>query len=181
MADDSTDTAFGFIIFILFLALLGYAAGGGSWPSSTARTTTTYPDTTPSTTSTSRSETNIPGGRLESCEGKIVANKTARGSNGHVNLKVYFAEENDRNCAVATAVGWAPKTQGRLTVRLKFSDYDGTEWPEYAVAWSQPHTTQLGGVYLDDTYNRCILASATYAPYTGMDKVTVSIGPTGCN
>ena len=109
MADDATDTAFGFIIFILFLALLGYAAGGGSWPSSTAKTTTTYPDTTSSTTSTSRSETNIPGGRLESCEGKIVANKTARGSNGHVNLKVYYTKENDRNCAVATRVGWAPR------------------------------------------------------------------------
>ena len=27
MADDSTDSAFGFILFILFLALLGYAAG----------------------------------------------------------------------------------------------------------------------------------------------------------
>ncbi len=183
MADDATDTAFGFIIFILFLALLGYAAGG-SFPSSTAGTTTadpTYPDTTSSTTSTSRSETNIPGGRLESCAGKIVANKTARSSNGHLNLKVYYTEDNDRNCAVATRVGWAPRTQGRLTVRLKFSDYDGTQWPEYAVAWSQPHTTQLGGVYLDDTYNRCISAAATYAPYTGMEKVTVNIGPTGCN
>ena len=39
MADDSTDTAFGFILFMLFLALLGYAAGGGGWPSSTAGTT----------------------------------------------------------------------------------------------------------------------------------------------
>ena len=67
-------------------------------------------------------------------------------SNGSVNLKVYYTKDNDRNCAVATRVGWASKTQGRLTVRLKFSDYDGTQWPEYAVAWSQPHTTQLGGV-----------------------------------
>ena len=40
MADDATDTAFGFIIFILFLALLG-AAAGGTWPSSSAGTTTT--------------------------------------------------------------------------------------------------------------------------------------------
>jgi hypothetical protein len=184
MADDSTDTAFGFILFVLFLALLGYAAGGGSWPSSTADTTTadpTYPTTTGPNTSTSRSETNIPGGRLRTCQGKVVANKTARSSNGSLNLKVYYTEDNDRNCAVATRVGWADKTQGRLSVRLKFSDYDGTQWPEYAVAWSQPHTTQLGGVYLDDTYNRCISASATYAPYTGMENVTVSIGPTGCN
>ena len=185
MADDATDTAFGFIIFILFLALLGYAAGGGSWPSSTADTTTadpttSYPDNT-TTTATSRSETNIPGGKLESCPGKIVANKTARSSNGNLNLKIYYSDDNDRNCAVATRVGWGANMQGRMTVRLRFSDYDGTQWPEYAVAWSQPHTTQIGGVYLDDTYNRCISASATYAPYTGMDKVTVSIGPSGCN
>jgi Flp pilus assembly protein TadG len=182
MADDSTDTIFGFILFVLFLALLGYAAGGGGFPSSRAGTTTAAPTITPGPyTSTSRSDTNIPGGRLKTCEGKVVANKTARSSNGSVNLKVYYTEKNDRNCAVATAVGWAPRTQGRLTVRLKFSDYDGTQWPEYAVAWSQPHTTQLGGVYLDDTYNRCVSASATYAPYTGMDRVTVNIGPHGCN
>ena len=139
-----------------------------------------YPDNT-TTTATSRSETNIPGGKLESCPGKIVANKTARSSNGNLNLKIYYSDDNDRNCAVATRVGWGANMQGRMTVRLRFSDYDGTQWPEYAVAWSQPHTTQLGGVYLDDTYNRCISASATYAPYTGMDKVMVSIGPSGCN
>ena len=181
MADDATDAAFGFIIFILFLALLGYAAGGIS--SSTAGTTTTGVPTTTTTTpsTTSRTETNIPGGTLETCKGTVVANKTARGSNGNVNLKVYFTEDNDRNCAVATRFGWPSRTQGRLSVRLRFSDYEGTQWPEYVVAWSQPHTTQLGGVYLDDTYNRCISASATYAPYTGMENVTVSIGPTGCN
>jgi hypothetical protein len=180
MADDSTDTAFGFIIFILFLALLGYAAGG-TWSSSSAGTTTPTTTYTTPPTSTSRSETNIPGGTLDTCPGKVVANKTARSSKGSVNLKVYFSEDSDRNCAVATRFGWAPKTQGRLTLRLKFSDYDGTQWPEYAVAWSQPHTTQIGGVYLDDTYNRCISAAATFAPFTGMDRVTVSMGPIGCN
>jgi hypothetical protein len=181
MADDATDTAFGFIVFILFLALLGYAASGVS--SSTAGTTTTGWPTTTTTTppTTSRTETNIPGGTLESCKGTVVANKTARSSNGNVNLKVYYTEDNDRNCAVATRFGWAPRTQGRLSVRLSFSDYEGTSWPEYAVAWSQPHTTQLGGVYLDDTYNRCVSATASFAPFTGMDKVTVSMGPIGCN
>jgi hypothetical protein len=186
MADDSTDTAFGFIIFILFLALLGYAAGGSTWPSSTAGTTTpkpmpTYTTTTPTNTSTDRSETNIPGGPLESCSGRIIANKTDSSGNGSVNIKVYFSENSDRNCAVGTQFGWPPRTQGRLTVRLRFSDYQGTQWPEYAVVSSQAHTTQVGGVYLDDTYNRCVTASATYAPFTGMDKVSVSTGAIGCN
>jgi hypothetical protein len=184
MADDATDTAFGFIIFILFLALLGYAAGGSTWPSSTARTTTpnpTYTTTTPTDTSTDRSETNIPGGPLESCPGKIIANKTDSSSSGSVNIKVYYSENSDRNCAVGTRFGWPSRTQGQLTVRMRFSDYDGNRWPEYAVASSQPHTTQVGGVYLDDTYNRCVTASTTFDPFTGMDKVSVSTGAVGCN
>jgi hypothetical protein len=186
MADD-TDTAFGIILFLLFLALIGYAVGGGSWTSSTAGTTTPNPTpiytTTPgSTTATSKSGTNIPGGTLQSCPGKVIANKTATSSNGSVNLKIYFSPHHgDRNCAVATAFGWPNKTQGRLTVRLRFADYNGNQWPESAVATSQPHTTQLTGVYLDDTYNRCVNSSATYTPFTGMNPVTVRIGPVGCN
>jgi hypothetical protein len=185
MADDATDTAFGFIIFILFLALLGYAAGGSTWPSSSAGTTTPKPlptyATTPTDTSTDRSETNIPGGPLESCPGKIIANKTDSSSYGSVNIKVYYSEDNDRNCAVGTRFGWPSRTQGRLNVRMRFSDYEGTQWPEYAVVTSQPHTTQAGGVYLDDTYNRCVTASTTFTPFTGMDKVSVSTGAIGCN
>jgi hypothetical protein len=189
MADDATDTAFGFILFILFLALLGYAAGG-TLSSSTAGTTTTtvpnpnptYTTTTPSTTSTSRSTTNIPGGTLKTCPGRVIASKTARSNSGAVNLKIYFSPHHgDRNCAVATAFGWPAKTQGRLTVRMRFSDYADNQWPEYAVATSQPHTTQLNGVYLDDTYNRCISGSATYTPFSGMTPVTVRIGSVGCN
>jgi hypothetical protein len=118
---------------------------------------------------------------LESCPGKIVANKSDTSANGSVNVKLYYSEENDRNCVVATRYGWADKTQGRLTARLRFSDHDGNQWPESAVASSQPHTTQIVGVYLDDTYNRCVTASATFEPFTGMDKVSVSTGAVGCN
>src|SRR4030095_10526813 len=99
MADDSTDTAFVFILFVLFLALLGYAAGGGGWPSSTACTRTAHPTHATQTpgpyTSTARSDTNIPTGRLQSGQGEVVANKTARSSNGSVNLKVYYTKDND--------------------------------------------------------------------------------------
>jgi hypothetical protein len=186
MADDSTDALFGFILFILFLALIGYAAGGGSWPSSggtpsgPTTTYTTRPYTSP-TSATARDQSNIPGGPLDSCPGKIVANKSDTSDNGSVNVKLYYSEENDRNCVVATRYGWADRTQGRLTAELHFSDYDGERWPEYAWASSQPHTTQVGGVYIDDTYNRCVTASATYEPFTGMDEVSVSTGSVGCN
>jgi hypothetical protein len=185
MADDS-DALFGFILFILFLALIGYAAGGGSWPSTTTGTPTsrptytTRPYSTP-TSATDRYESNIPGGPLESCPGKIVANKSDTSDYGSVNVKLYYSEDSDRNCVVATRYGWADKTQGRLTARLRFSDYDGNQWPESAVVSSQPHTSQIVGAYLDDTYNRCVTASATFEPFTGMDKVSVSTGAVGCN
>ena len=108
MADDSTDAAFGFILFVLFLALLGYAASGGTWSSTAGTTTTTNPSpiytTSPGpTTATSRATTNIPGGTLASCPGKVIANKTETSNNGSVNLKIYFSTKHgDRNCAVAT-------------------------------------------------------------------------------
>jgi hypothetical protein len=186
MADDATDSLFGLILFILFLALIGYAAGGGGWPSTggtpsgPTTTYTTRPYATP-TSATHKYEDNMPGYPLESCPGKIVANKSDTSAHGSVNVKLYYSEDNDRNCVVATRYGWAPKTQGRLTAKLHFSDYDGDSWPEYAEASSQPHTTQVVGVYLDDTYNRCVTASATFKPYTGMDEISVSTGAVGCN
>jgi hypothetical protein len=183
MADDDTDSVFGFIIFILFLALLGFAAGGGG-ASSTAGTTTTKTTTTPGTTSTvtpNTSSSNIPGGPLSHCPGKVISSKTKNGPNGSINLKVYFSSNADRNCAEATVFDWADKTQGRLTVRLRFSDYTGTSWPEYAVRSIKPHPTRVTGVYLNDSYNRCISASATFTPYTGMDPLRVRSGPMGCN
>ena len=65
MADDSTDSAFGFILFILFLALLGYAAGGVSSSSSTAGT--------PS--GTSQSLPTLEGSSVSSCTGTVKQDK----------------------------------------------------------------------------------------------------------
>ena len=73
------------------------------------------------------------------------------------------------------------KTQGRLMVRWGFSDYEAAELPWYACAWSEPHTTEVVGVHLDDTYNRCVTGAATFTPFNGMSRVTVRIGPTSCN
>jgi hypothetical protein len=186
MADDSTDSAFGFIVFILFLALLG-AAASGAFPSSSAGTTTptrpTAPySTTPYTTTTTGNNSNMPGGPLKSCPGKLIANKTASSSDGKVNLKIYFnSVDGDQNCAVGTAYGWPSKTQGSLRVTLRFTDYNGNQWPQYAWASSGPHTTSVGGVYLSDTYNRCVTGTATYTPFNGLSPATARIGPTGCN
>jgi hypothetical protein len=184
MADDTTDSLFGFIIFLLFLALLG-AAASGVYPTSSAGTTTTTKPVAPYTntpSTTTRYGSNMPGGPLKSCPGTMIANKTASSSDGKVNLKIYFSSvDGDQNCAVGSAYGWPAKTQGSLRVTLRFSDHDGNQWPEYAWATSGPHTTSLGGVYLSDTYNRCVTGTATYTPYNGLSPATAKINHAGCN
>jgi hypothetical protein len=187
MADDATDTAFGIIMFLLVLALIAYAAGGGSWSSSSTRTRTTttsptYSPTYQATSPTQADTTNMPYPPMEPCRGKIIANKTKSGTDGDVNIKIYYnPQDGDQNCAVATRKGWPERMQGRMTVKLWFSDYPGKEWPHYAERSIEPHANRVGGVYLDDTYNRCVSASGTYQPFTGMETVTVKVGPTGCN
>lgn len=91
MADDATDTLFGFILFILFLALIGYAAGGLSSSPSTAGTTG----------GTSQSYPPLPGGQVASCDmgtrGPSTSNPT---SPPNTTLTVYFFD-GGRTCATA--------------------------------------------------------------------------------
>ena len=184
MADDTTDSLFGFIVFLLFLALLG-AAASGVYPRSSAGTTTTTRPVAPYTNTQSTTTTygsNIPGGPLKSCPGTMIANKTASSRDGKVNLKIYYSSvDGEQNCAVGSAYGWPTGAQGSLRVTLQFSDHDGNQWPEYAWATGGPHTTSVGGVYLSDTYNRCVTGTATYTPYNGLHPATAKIGPTGGN
>jgi hypothetical protein len=184
MADDATDSAFGIIMFLLILGLIAYAAGGSSATSgSTTRTTTpTYTTPAPPNQPAQTDTSNIPGGPLSSCSGKVIASKTNTTSDGSVNVKIYFsAGHNDRNCVVVTRRDWASRMQGRMTARIWFSDYGGRAWPESAERTIAPHVTRVTGVYLDDTYNRCISASGSYAPYNGMSRVTVRVDNVGCN
>lgn len=184
MADDATDSAFGLVMFLLFLGLIAYAVGTtGTTSGSTTRTTSPTYTTTPVPNQPNQTDrSNIPGGPLSSCSGKVVANKTATASDGSLNIKIYFSPvDGDRNCVKVTRRGWPPKLQGRMTARIWFSDNGGTAWPESAERTIQPHATKVSGVYLDDTYNRCVSASGTYAPYNGMSRVTVKVTSVGCN
>jgi len=184
MADDATDSAFGLVMFLLFLGLIAYAVGstGATTSGSTTKTTTPGYTSTPSPVQPQGNTSNIPGGPLSSCSGKVIANKTKSTSDGSLNVKLYFSSvDGDRNCVVVTRRGWPAKMQGRMTAKLWFTDYGGAGWPEYAVGTIQPHGNRVTGVYLDDTYNRCVSASGSYAPYNGMSKITVKVGPVGCN
>jgi hypothetical protein len=96
MADDATDSAFGFILFILFLALLGYAAGGSiSSSSSTAGTTA----------GTSQSLPPLAGSSVSSCPGSLtpIKNESDSSTSPSLNLKVYVDPmDRGRKCATAT-------------------------------------------------------------------------------
>jgi hypothetical protein len=121
MADDATDSAFGIIMFLLILGLIAYAAGGSSATSgSTTKTTTpTYTTPAPPNQPAQTDTSNIPGGPLSSCSGKVIASKTNTTSDGSVNIKIYFsAGHNDRNCVVVTRRNWASRMQGRMTARI---------------------------------------------------------------
>ena len=94
MADDSTDTLFGIILFILFLALLGYAAGGMSSSPSTAGTTG----------GTSQSLPPLAGGSVASCTGTLKSDESDSSTSApSLNLKVYVDPmDPGRKCATAT-------------------------------------------------------------------------------
>ena len=105
MADDATDTAFGFILFILFLALLGYAAGGVSSSSSTAGT--------PS--GTSQSSPSLEGGSVLSCPSSFTPEKGD--TDGIVTLKVSVDPmDAGRKCATASTT-----SAGTLKLTLAYT------------------------------------------------------------
>ena len=103
---DSTDSAFGFILFLLFLALLGYAAGGvsSSWPSAG----------TPARTYQSSSLPRLAGGPADSCVGMGTPIKDEMGYSATqtLDLKVYKnPADPGQKCATTTLIdGTAPPT-----------------------------------------------------------------------
>ena len=112
MADDSTDTAFGFILFILFLALLGYAAGGISSSPSTAGTTS----------GTSQSLPPLEGRQVSSCPaGTLKQNEWDSSTSQSLNLEVWEDPmDRGRKCATATR-GPQASVDGVVKVTLAYT------------------------------------------------------------
>jgi hypothetical protein len=109
MADD-TDALFGLILFILFLALLGYAAGGMSSSSSSAGTTSrTYPSLPP-----------LSGSSVASCTGTqatLRQDEWDTPTSPTLNLKVYENPmDAGQKCATAST-----NTSGTVKVTLAYS------------------------------------------------------------
>jgi hypothetical protein len=124
MADDATDTLFGFILFILFLALIGYAAGGISGSPSTAGI--------PS--GTSQSYPPLTGGTASSCMGtadetsESLPTPTMTGEPANVTLNVHV--DGSQTCAIAGfnhSPGSTRDDPVKLTVTLAYTGLCGAE------------------------------------------------------
>jgi hypothetical protein len=141
MADDSTDTAFGFILFILFLALLGYAAGGISSSPSTAGTTG----------GTSQSLPPLAGSSVPSCTGTLKQDETV----GNVNLKVWVDPmDAGQKCATASTAA-----AGTLKVTLAYTA-DKTQMISNTDSCPSPGQTCTASVEANGTDNYCVSAVA---------------------
>jgi hypothetical protein len=154
MADDSTDSAFGFILFILFLALLGYAAGGVSSSWSTAGTTG----------GTSQSLPPLGGSSVPSCPSTF----TPKGekTNGDITLKV-FVDPMDAGQKCATASTFSA---GTLKVTLAYTA-DKTQNVSDTDPCGSPGQMCTASVQVNGTDNFCISAVAVRPGTTS--KVTI--------
>jgi hypothetical protein len=142
MADDSTDTLFGIILFILFLALLGYAAGGMSSSPSTAGTTG----------GTSQSLPPLAGGSVASCTGTLKSDESDSSTSApSLNLKVYVDPmDPGRKCATATQ----NPIQGTVKVTLAYTA-DKTQRVS-----NTGNQTATASVQVNGTDNFCVSAAA---------------------
>ncbi len=181
---DSADTFLGVVATLAVITILATGASGGTLPSAGTTTTTTTTSTGTTTsrlTGASTQSTNIPNGTLLSCGGKLISTDTANLGGGAMTLEVFYSPVNGgRNCAVVTKTGTAVNRPGQLVITLQFNSYDGRKWPRYAIARSTPNATRVGGVYIDNTDDKCVRAWARFLPAGGGRTVTVRSGKVGC-
>jgi hypothetical protein len=177
---DSADTFFGVIVTLAVITAVASGANGGTVPT-TNTTGTSRTTTTSSVSPASTQSTNIPSGTLFGCSGELISTDTVDAGGGALTLQVYYSSlGGGRNCAVVSKTGTAVQRPGQLVITLQFHNYDGRKWPRYAIARSIPNATRTGGVYLDNTNNRCVRAWARFLPEKGGKPVTVTSGRVGC-
>ena len=142
---DSADTFFGVIVGLAVITAMVAAANGGTVP--TAGNPGINTTTTSRIAPASTQSTNIPNGTLFTCSGEVISTDTVDVGGGAMTLQVYYSPTNGgRNCAVVTKTGTATQRRGQLVITLQFNNYDGRQWPRYAIARSRPNATRVGGV-----------------------------------
>jgi hypothetical protein len=183
MADEGTDNFVGGALLLLLIFGL-YAAAQGGIPSQPTSTTTPANPPTVTTTgppSSTQSTTNIPGGTLFMCNGDLISTDSVAVGSGTMTLRVYYSTVNGgRNCAIATRTG-AASLPGQMYTTLRFDDYDGDRWPNFAYHRSTPNAGSSGGVYLDDTDGACVRARVAFRPSSGGSQTVINSGRVSCD
>jgi hypothetical protein len=164
MADDSTDTAFGFILFILFLALLGYAAGGISSTPSTAGTTS----------GTTQSLPPLEGSSVTSCQPstfRLVKRESQTVGVHGLELTIYVDPvDAGTKCADARTT---TATEGTVKVTLAYTA-DETQNVSDTDSCSDVGCQPRAFVQVNGTDNLCVSAVAESTP-EGSQGVAVRV------
>ena len=71
--------------------------------------------------------------------------------------------------------------RGQMLTTLKFNSYDGRRWPRFAEHRSAAYATRSGGVYLDDTDDKCVRARVKFVPTGRRERDHLSSGRVGCD
>jgi len=169
---------------------VGLALADGTLTSetSTGTTTETTTETTTSdgsgTTTTARSSStvvvtsdtrNAPA-PLSSCPGRVVGESTEN----DITLRLYYdGQAKGVNCVSAVHHGTVAPP-GYLRIEIRFADYTGTSWPEYASQDGAPGAAEVTGTYLIATDDRCVSAAATSFASAGEGRSTVSLARVAC-
>jgi hypothetical protein len=178
---DSADTFLGVVTSLAVITAIVAGANGGVAPTSGTSVSNRTTTNTSRVTAASNQSTNIPNGTLFSCSGQRISTDTVNAGGGALTLEVFYSPVNGgRNCAVVTKTGTAVNRPGQLVTTLQFHSYDGRKWPRYAIARSVPNATRAGGVYLDNTDDKCVRAWARFLPAGGGKTITVKSGKVGC-
>lgn len=171
-------------VLVIVVALVSAARGT---PVNSSSTNDNPPRSTASTGPKSAAKTptassNIPGGPLTSCTGDMISNETVSSGGNMINLTVFHTSTGGgRNCAMAAKIGDTSRRQGPILITLQFVDATSSTWPQLAEHQSSPTAVKSGGVYLDQTENRCVRAEAHFTPSNGGRAVVVSPSHPGCS
>ena len=174
------------LVAVLIGAGLALADGGLTTTSTTTGTTTGTTTTSESgSTTTARSSSTVvvtsdlttAPTPLSSCPGRVVSQTTEN----DITLRLYYdAQAKGVNCVSAVHHGTVT-APGYLLIEIRFADYTGSSWPQYASQTGAAGASEVTGTYLIETDNRCVSAAVTYystgAPGAGS---SVSLARVAC-
>ena len=178
---------------VLVAVLIGTGlalADGGLTTTSTTTGTTTGTTTETTTTSESGSTTTARSSStvvvtsdtttaptpLSSCPGRVVSQTTEN----DITLRLYYdAQAKGVNCVSAVHHGTVT-APGYLLIEIRFADYTGTSWPQYASQTGAAGASEVTGTYLIETDNRCVSAAAKYFPSGAGGASSVSLAKVAC-